>query len=893
MTLRLGPPLDRRARGRRVRGVAAALLGLVLLSSCTWTGADPPSATRVLQSVSIEVDSRGDIAALTGTAVFRDDRTGTSTSAETAYVPSDVVDELPVRITTQYRTSETAGSDLTDLAGYSGRVTIDLTLENLTVGPASVAYDAAGHAREAVALVGTPLSIAGSTTLAGVDATAVRFDPNDRRATNGVVSTASDGRVVVQWATILAPPQSGASATFHLVADVEDFVVPTFDIAVEAGLQTDLTFEGAIASALTRRSETELESQRRVIALVADVNDVLARAGTTITEVRENLDETSAALGLRAAEHLAGSATALTDEMTRVGEQMTALEADLSGALNGVRSRLDAQLAGVVGSMKAMLGETRGVVPPSLSFAGQGCSAVIQAGRSDGTVFSTLLVLAAQLDGYSAATAGCRDEIAAALRETLGPDIPTGDSCASALSATCALLRAEQTASATFADLVENAHGIAGTIDTAHVASAIDLRWGLDSRLGEIAAALQVLATSVEDFAAWTDLIDAVAAAETGMSGLADAHEIAVRQIRDFEGDGQPSVIGTYEDVAEALCELGGGIPGDVDALHARLVGTRCDGVMQTTDPERSLVARARENLDAWKSVRDALDPDAGSGSALTRIRAALDGLDVLIADVTAGRAVEEASVFSLQDLVSRGRSDLDGLGEVLGTIQTDHAALSDRIVSDVTAAAGSADAAVSQAVEDQIAAVGTSAEAARHDVVESYARIVDSSSTTAQTLIRDGRAQIDAQQEGVRGAQSAASATLDRHTVDALGRIGESTSASTRDVEAAARLLGEDLAKVIMDLGDPTVDGAGVLGAVAASAAKSDTADYQLALASQRATGYANVRLEDVEAIMLRRAQLDAALATAAALPAFGLTVPAGATVQTIYSFHLGGESS
>ena len=79
----------------------------------------------------------------------------------------------------------------------------------------------------------------------------------------------------------------------------------------------------------------------------------------------------------------------------------------------------------------------------------------------------------------------------------------------------------------------------------------------------------------------------------------------------------------------------------------------------------------------------------------------------------------------------------------------------------------------------------------------------------------------------------------------------------------------------------------------MSASSAMSDTADYQLALASQRAAGYANVRSEDIAEIMLRQAQFSASLEAASSLPVFHLDVPSGAQTQTIYAFHLGGDNA
>src|SRR5690606_24042797 len=195
----------------------------------------------------------------------------------------DVVDDLPVRVSTQYKTDDGAGSDLAELEGHSGRVEIAVTVENLTLNSTELTYDVAGESRESSALIGTPLSVAGSVELQDTAASNVVVDVEADTTTNGVVSQTTDGDAVVQWGTVLAPPQSEATTTFRLVADVDDFSAPEFDLAVQAGFHTDMSFEGMLSSALDTSSSSEYAMQRKAIELVAEINEVLTRAGTTIT----------------------------------------------------------------------------------------------------------------------------------------------------------------------------------------------------------------------------------------------------------------------------------------------------------------------------------------------------------------------------------------------------------------------------------------------------------------------------------------------------------------------------------------------------------------------------------------------------------------------------------
>jgi hypothetical protein len=64
------------------------------------------------------------------------------------------------------------------------------------------------------------------------------------------------------------------------------------------------------------------------------------------------------------------------------------------------------------------------------------------------------------------------------------------------------------------------------------------------------------------------------------------------------------------------------------------------------------------------------------------------------------------------------------------------------------------------------------------------------------------------------------------------------------------------------------------------------------LALASQNAEGYANIRSRDVAGLLLRQAQFKASLTAMDELPPFKLEVPEGATSQTLYTLKIGGAA-
>ena len=166
------------------------------------TSPHPHAGDRVLQSVDVTMQGNGALTRVGDTVVIARAQGGAADTYETTYDPTKVVDQLPVRVLTAYQTDAGSGTDLDDLKGYSGRLTISLSVQNLTVQPQQITYDVAGKARTTSALVGAPLTVVASAALPGIDpatvVTAAADAPADASsgagATNGVLSKAPTAR---------------------------------------------------------------------------------------------------------------------------------------------------------------------------------------------------------------------------------------------------------------------------------------------------------------------------------------------------------------------------------------------------------------------------------------------------------------------------------------------------------------------------------------------------------------------------------------------------------------------------------------------------------------------------------------------------------------------------
>lgn len=147
-------PGRRRASGRAL-SVVFISIGLIVTTSCASAPEPKPISdpVKLLQNVRVSLTPSAGIQTVEGTTIAVS-ATGASSSEDRKYDATQVVRELPVRVSLQYRAGTKYGSDLAELRGHTGPVEINLTLENLTVKPRVIEYDAAGQTRADTALVG-------------------------------------------------------------------------------------------------------------------------------------------------------------------------------------------------------------------------------------------------------------------------------------------------------------------------------------------------------------------------------------------------------------------------------------------------------------------------------------------------------------------------------------------------------------------------------------------------------------------------------------------------------------------------------------------------------------------------------------------------------------------
>ena len=597
------------------------VIGSLLLAACSSSdqqNSDPTSPgqttqqseqqvqnpTHVLQNVNLKLASNGNVSAIDTNNIYVNEQEHKSSSKTINFKVKDVINDVPVRVSTQYQSSKGTGTNLKDLNGYSGELTIKVTVENLTLKSQEVSYDAGGTKRTNQALVGVPFTVAGSVSLDNVKSNQIitSGDKTDDSATNGVISTTGDGKANVQWGAILAPPTSGASTSFTLKVNAQDFKAPDFDIAVQPGFASDLSGESVLNNSFNKNDANQVAMLQRTIDLVNNVDSTITSASSQVNELRSSLDNTSDTLGQDAAKNLQVNSESLTKRMAELDGQIQSLKDDLAKTADGNKNQLISQLESTVNTMDTLLGDTSQV--PNVSVSHQNGSCTVDRGAAGGgsSVYGNLVQLSQILNNYADASGDCQHALADSLRQTIGPDNPSPEVCRDGSSVTCSLYGASVTSQASLIGLVANGEKLVNELQPEYLKGANKnyraLRGEVDNltkylqsdegkkairdhqQNGDITESLKSSRRSVDELKKTSDELT---------KALNSLHSKAVAARNDVSGNSN-SIDQQNEDIANELCKLsvenGGKLSQEeVDRLRSYLTSTPCGETPRT--PQR------------------------------------------------------------------------------------------------------------------------------------------------------------------------------------------------------------------------------------------------------------------------------------------------------------------
>lgn len=550
------------------------------------------NATNVLQNVNIQMGRDGEVSSIESTNIYVNDKDRTSSSSNVQFKPKDVVNDLPVRVSLQYSTERGSGTNLNDLNGYSGEITIKVTVENLTVKTEDVTYDASGTSRTSPAPVGTPFSIAASTVLSGSPTQVITTPDAADSSTNGVVSTNDEGKAVVQWGAISAPPVTGSSSSFVLKVKAKDFSAPTFNISVQPGFASDLSGAGIITNGFTSQDASQVALLQRTIDTVNEVNTTLTSASSQVAQVRQSLDDTSATLGKDTAEHLKTQNESLTKTMQGLQANIESLQKDLSEASRTNNSQLISQLERTVAALHSMLGDTTARPNVSVSHSGGRCVVHREEGASSRSVYGNLVQLSAVLNAYAEASSDCQQDLTASIREIVGPEHPTAETCSSNGSVTCALFGASVTVQSSLIALVATGEKIVDHLQPEYLKGANTNYSALKRQMDELVEQVEKDPSSL-DADAVRSLREKVSAARQNVNQMKETSSRLIESIKNVHSraasaraelvDGSGSMSAQNKELAEQLCALsterGGSLSAEqMEHLRGYLTASSCGG---------------------------------------------------------------------------------------------------------------------------------------------------------------------------------------------------------------------------------------------------------------------------------------------------------------------------
>ena len=550
------------------------------------------NATNVLQNVNVQMGRDGEVSSIESTNIYVNDKDRTSSTSNVQFKPKDVVNDLPVRVSLQYSTERGSGTNLNDLNGYSGEITIKVTVENLTVKTEDVTYDASGTSRTSPAPVGTPFSIAASTVLSGSPTQVITTPDAADSSTNGVVSTNDEGKAVVQWGAISAPPVTGSSSSFVLKVKAKDFSAPTFNISVQPGFASDLSGAGIITNGFTSQDASQVALLQRTIDTVNEVNTTLTSASSQVAQVRQSLDDTSATLGKDTAEHLKTQNESLTKTMQGLQANIESLQKDLSEASRTNNSQLISQLERTVAALHSMLGDTTARPNVSVSHSGGRCVVHREEGANSRSVYGNLVQLSAVLNAYAEASSDCQQDLTASIREIVGPEHPTAETCSSNGSVTCALFGASVTVQSSLIALVTTGEKIVDHLQPEYLKGANNNYSALKRQMDELVEQVEKDPSSLDGDAV-RSLSEKVSAARQSVNQMKETSSRLIESIKNVHSraasaraelvDGSGSMSAQNKELAEQLCALsaerGGSLSAEqVEHLRGYLTASSCGG---------------------------------------------------------------------------------------------------------------------------------------------------------------------------------------------------------------------------------------------------------------------------------------------------------------------------
>lgn len=920
-----------------IAGLSACLI-FATVSSVANADAKSPNYDRTLQSVNISIGNNGSIDSATDTRVsvgYGDDVVGKTETTE--YNPVDIVEDLPVRIIPSYVTETGSGTDLSDLEGYTGRVEIFLSVQNLTLAPEDVSYDVAGRSYSRVALVGTPLTVVGASSLnIPVEQVVVTASSDSANVTNGVLSQDESGNAQLQWATILAPPQLPASTVFTIVADVEEFVVPDFDVTVQPGYVADASTGEVLNQAFRSSLQSDSNLILQTIQTMADLDDLLAEAGSIISQARSDLRVSAETVGSQTINDLQQSIGSITTSTEQMISTLGTLETSVTSSLQTSNSALLEQTAQTISSVSLLLGDTD-QKSPHVEFNGDGCQMRVVNQADATSVFGSILNINALMNGYADASADCQLELQQKLEAALGPETPSAEACVGSEGLTCQLNSSRMEISDKLEQFKDEAKEAVSAVNSDRGADASESMELINASVAQLFPILESLESKSEpaqirrNIGTIEKLLDDI---EDGITDVEERYDEILGYV-DTLSKANNALETQRSELKGAICSLtpqpelestdsSDSSNSDVASAQTPLTADQAEDLLRilgSTDCEnRDLrfnwrdtlestigeVANEINDLQKFVAPNQPVHDEAGNPildkngnqvfkyESTQELRKDLDSarnyLETVRDTYTSSNKIFNDAVKEFRNVYGLLADEAASLTDHVSNLNQDLQALEGNMTTIFENTRSDMNQQLNSVIDASIRKVEISKQNSGEAVDQMFGIISSEMHQNATVLVEDGRDSINARQGELASLGNVMSTQTAEQVRQGITAINGTVSAATVDLEATNSLLTNDIQRVLADIGVNSVEGGGLLGTIANSAATAGLADEQIAQASVSTLEYANSQRGSLGKNAMSNAQLRAAAARSEVLDPFMVDPDPNIDYTTVYNFNIGG---
>jgi hypothetical protein len=830
------PLLQARSRKRRITAVAsvAGMSVLAVAGLQALPAASAPVPTKALQSVAVSLGSDGRLTAVTTTDITMDAQHKLS-SAKHDLDPVTTVDKLPVVAGLAYvftpKTGKVrTGTNLADLKDANGIVEINLTLTNTSVRTETFQVGAAGAA-PTYAQVSTPLTVIATATLPKESAARLLPAPTGQFAphsTNGLISTAGDGKAQVHWASVLAPPRLPAATTFSLVEETTKFVAPDVTIAVTPGLTADPSVDALLRTAFGEASPIST-LENTTAKLITSVSEALAAVQGTLNGVSQKLTVEASTTGVTATQNLKATSATAADNLTGLVAILTSLGATVDGQLDVTRRSGQTSLDAALTKLKDNIGLPSTAAVPSASTAlpttaptgAPRCSPTGTPAPQAETLYAELLRITGVLTDAATASDACVQDLKAVLLKTIG----SKDSCPITVtpSLACRLVTSQSSLTVAHDKVIADSGAL-----LAHLGSVLDTldQNSLSSGVGRA-------------------LSDTVASVSTLQNSL--------KALKTNTGQTSPLAM-TLTHLQDVLADLlaqtdptrGSGVGHEVKALHDQavinqaLVGDTSDGLAADTS-----LGQLKRIARAVCAVPSALVDPADDVLVLdyaNAVHTLLDGTECVAAPVVPGLPIPPVTPPAFDDLKKRLKADLANWADVVALTSPTSASGPGQAVAALHADLGTVQDALGVAlaqVSDKKGKPGT--------LLTAVGGVIDAATKIYDVTDTSGTQSADCHGRRVGQASlNALVATLSKANCD-QDQVGKDLTAYTGSTSKALETLGSEVGSVTDAAARATSDAGTQLDSVLTSL----TSRFKDTAASEEAKGRRQLQAQ-VDALAL-----------------------------------------